>query len=95
MGWETRHRWHQTDWEEVSKHPEILNLPQPAWLHGHDAKKYTRDNYDAIMSHVIRGTPFTSTNVPEGHHHEDWTIEDMLSKEGNKVDAAFYKVENK
>ncbi|KAJ0420300.1 hypothetical protein BJY00DRAFT_313239 [Aspergillus carlsbadensis] len=94
MGWETRHRWHQTDWAAISQHPEVLNLPQPAWLNGHDAAQYARDNYDAVMSHVIKGTDFVSTNLPDGYRHEEWTIEDMLSKEGQQVPDDFYKVAN-
>lgn len=91
MGWETRHMWHQTDWEAVAKNPEMLRLPQPAWLLGIDAAKYAEENFDAVVRHLHDGTPFVSKNVPPGHVHEDWTIETMLAHEGRKVDEVFYK----
>jgi len=94
MGWETRHRWHQTDWEAVAKNPEFLKLPQPVWLNGHDAEQYAYENYDAVTSHVLNGTPFKSTNIPEGHVHEDWTIATMLAAEGKQAEEGFYLVDN-
>lgn len=93
MGWETRHRWHQTDWEALAANPEFLKLPQPAWLHGADAEQYAYDNFEAVVSHLKYNTPFTSTNVPEGYVHSDWTIETMMSNEGKKGD--FYVIDNK
>jgi len=36
MGWETRHRWHQTDWCIIAANPEFVKLPQPHWLNGAD-----------------------------------------------------------
>lgn len=64
------------------------------WLNGHDADDYASKNAGAVFSHVRNGTPFESTNLPEGYKHEDWTIETMLSKEGSKVDSNFYNVKN-
>ncbi|KAF2811870.1 FAD/NAD(P)-binding domain-containing protein [Mytilinidion resinicola] len=94
MGWETRHRWHQTDWEGVANNPAFLKLPQPVWLNGHDAEQYAYDNFDAVTANVLKQAPFTSTNVPEGHVHEDWTIATMMSAEGEKAEAGFYVVNN-
>ncbi|RTE70328.1 hypothetical protein BHE90_015269 [Fusarium euwallaceae] len=92
LGWETRHRWHFTDWEAVAKNPELLKLPQPTWLQCHDAETYARENVDAVVSHLKHGTPFTSTNVPQGHVHQDWTIADMVRMEKEKVhNGSFYK----
>jgi len=92
MGWETRHVWHQTDWDAVAKDPSFLRMPQPAWLLGHDARKYARDNFEAVVSHLQHGTPLVATNVPEGHVHEEWTVEMLLDREGKVVDKDFYKV---
>ncbi|KAH7020063.1 hypothetical protein EDB80DRAFT_760004 [Ilyonectria destructans] len=94
MGWETRHRWHQTDWEAVKKNPEFLRMPQPGWLYGHDAEKYAEEKYEEAASHILKGTPFVSTNLPEGYVHEEWTVEEMMAKE-NESNASFYKVDNK
>ncbi|KAF2186194.1 FAD/NAD(P)-binding domain-containing protein [Zopfia rhizophila CBS 207.26] len=95
MGWETRHRWHQTDWDAVAANPEFLKLPQPEWLNGHDAEQYAYDNFDAVVSHLEKGTPFRSTSVPDGYVHEDWTIETMMAREGQKAENGFYQVDNK
>ena len=82
LGWETRHRWHQTPWEEIAKNPEALQLPQPSWLFGIDAGKYATDKLDEMVAHIKYGKPFEPTNVPPGHVHEDWTVESMMAAEG-------------
>ncbi|KAH7161079.1 hypothetical protein EDB81DRAFT_924424 [Dactylonectria macrodidyma] len=91
MGWETRHVWHQTNWDAVAANPDMLKFPQPAWLLGSDAKVYAEENFEAVKASVENGTPFVSTNVPPGHIHEDWTIESMLAHEGKLADKDFYK----
>lgn len=91
-GWELRHRWHQTDWDAVAKDPSFLNQPQPRWLFGHDAAQYAEDSYDTMLSHIEKGTPFVSKNVPEDYVHEDWTIGQMMAREGVKAESDFYKV---
>ncbi|KAH8886613.1 FAD/NAD(P)-binding domain-containing protein [Thozetella sp. PMI_491] len=91
MGWETRHVWHQTDWDAVATNPDVLKLPQPAWLLGHDAGEYAKQRYDEVVNAIKNDAPFKSTNVPEGHVHDDWTIETMLAYEGLKVEKDFYK----
>jgi hypothetical protein len=88
MGWELRQVWHQTPWDLVKAHPELLKMPQPAWLLGADAEKYAYDNYDAVVAHFEKGTPFINTNLPEGYVHEDWTIDTMLEKERLQEAAA-------
>lgn len=95
MGFETRHIWHQTDWDAVAKNPEILKFPQPAWLNGIDAEEYALRRVDEVVAHLETGAPFTSSNVPEGYVHEDWTIDEMLAYEGRKAGAGFYKVASK
>jgi hypothetical protein len=70
-----------------------LNQPQPRWLYGHDAADYAEVSYDAVSSHLEKGTPFTPKNVPDGYVHEDWTIGQMMAKEGVKAEPDFYKVE--
>ena len=91
MGWETRHVWHQTDWEAVAANPDILKLPQPEWLLGSNATKYAEDNYEAIISHIQKGTPFSSSNIPPGHVHKDWTVNEMLAYEGKSVEKNFFQ----
>lgn len=92
MGWETRHRWHQTDWAALATNPEILKLPQPAWLNGSDAEKYAYENFEGVKANLENGAPFRSTNIPEDHVHSDWTIEDMMAQDGQSVKNGFYQV---
>lgn len=94
MGWETRHVWHQTDWDGVAKDPSLVEMPQPGWLLGHDARRYATENFEAVIRHLEEGADFASTNVPNGHVHEEWTVDMLLSREGHKVEADFYKVRN-
>ncbi|KAJ3545772.1 hypothetical protein NM208_g2352 [Fusarium decemcellulare] len=90
LGWETRHRWHQTDWNAVKANPTLVKMPQPEWLYGANAIRYTIDNMDAAIDNVEKGTPFISTNVPEGHEHEDWSVESMMELEKQQSQASFY-----
>lgn len=92
MGWETRHKWHQTDWEMLRSNPEILKLPQPHWLNGANAEQYAYNNFEAVKANLETGAPFKSTNIPDDHVHTDWTIEDMMAQEGKRVEDGFYQV---
>lgn len=94
MGWETRRRWHQTDWESFKLNPDILKLPFPSWLMGMDAEVYAEANYDAVVSHLETGTPFTSTNVPPNHLHEDWTVASLLAMESSQQFQTEFKIRN-
>ena len=95
MGWETRHRWHKTDWEAVARNPEFLKMPQPTWLYGHDAEKYAYDRCSEAAESVTKGTKFDSSNTPEGHVHEDWTVEMMLALETTQAEEHLYQVANR
>jgi hypothetical protein len=33
------------------------------------------------VAHLTNGEPFISTNTPEGHIHEEWSIEEVLEEE--------------
>lgn len=92
MGWETRHRWHQTDWAEVAKNKELLKIPQPMWLYGHDPEKYAYERCDEAVESIVSGKPFTSSNLPEDYVHEDWNVEMMMALEKKQAAEAFYRV---
>ena len=64
-------------------------FPQPAWLNGIDAGDYASRRCEEVVAHLQNGAAFSSTNIPDGFVHEDWTIEEMLAHEGKKGD--FYK----
>lgn len=95
MGWETRHRWHQTDWDAVKANSEILKMPQPIWLFGHDAEQYAYDRCAEAVESVRTNKSFKSTNTPKDHVHEDWTVEMMMGLEKEQAREAFYRVANK
>lgn len=80
-GFETRHRWHKTDWKEFKKDPNTINLPQPDWLYGHDAEKYAYERWDDVVRHVNYGQPLHSTNTYPGYIHEDWTVKGVMEME--------------
>ncbi|RSL87767.1 hypothetical protein CEP52_015424 [Fusarium oligoseptatum] len=95
MGWETRHRWHQTDWEAVSADPSFLRMPQPMWLNNFDAEEYAEKRLSEVVESVKSGSPFKSSNLPEGHIHEDWTVEMMMELEKEQAKEHFYRVANR
>ena len=82
-GFETRHRWHKTDWKAFARDPDSINLPQPDWLYAHDAEKYTKERWAEVKAH-LRGetdTPFVNTNTYPGYVHEDWTVQSVMEME--------------
>jgi hypothetical protein len=80
-GFETRHRWHKTNWKEFEKDPNTINLPQPDWLYAHDAEAYTYERWNDVVRHLRDGTEFKSTNTYKGHVHEDWTVAGVMEAE--------------
>jgi len=76
----------------VARHPEILRMPQPSWLFQHDAEQYAYDRCDEAVDSVRKDTYFQSRNIPEGHVHEEWTVEMMMDMDKRQARDAFYKV---
>lgn len=95
MGWETRHRWHQTDWAAAKSNPEYLKMPQPMWLYCHDARQYAYDRCEEAAASLKSDKDFVSSNLPDGYKHEDWTVEMMLALESAAVEEHLYKVANR
>ncbi|KAK0448001.1 hypothetical protein EV421DRAFT_107486 [Armillaria borealis] len=87
MGFKTRENWHHTDWDAVSKNPQLVGKIIGNWLANHDSEKYAYDNYAACAKHIIDGTPFTNTNTPPGYIYEPWTVEDLLKAAREKTDV--------
>ncbi|KAF5021360.1 hypothetical protein F66182_6605 [Fusarium sp. NRRL 66182] len=92
MGWEVRHKWHQTDWDLVKKNPEFLKIPQPDWLYAGDAEKYGYEQYDAVVAHLTEGKPFKNTNVPPNFEHDDWSVKSMTELDKQKGSEGLYKL---
>lgn len=62
----------------------------PGWLYDADARKYAYDNAAAVIAHIKTGAPFTSTNVPQGHVHQEWTMDEIVALFGSqKPEQAF------
>jgi hypothetical protein len=53
-------------------------LNRGEWVFGHDAEQYVYDNFQKCADHILRGTPFTNTNTPEGMVYEPWTIQGLV-----------------
>ncbi|SJL01263.1 related to fusarubin cluster-monooxygenase [Armillaria ostoyae] len=87
MGFKTRENWHHTDWDAVSKNPQLVGKIIGSWLSKHDSEKYAYDNYAACAKHIIDGTRFTNTNTPPGYIYEAWTVEDLLKAAREKTDV--------
>lgn len=92
MGWETRHKWHQTDWNLVRDNPEYLQIPQPDWLYGGDPERYSYENYDAVVEHIEKGTPFKNTNIPPGYEYTEWSTDEMMDLDKQIGDETTYLV---
>lgn len=92
MGWEVRHKWHQTDWETVKKNPDFLKIPQPDWLYSHDAEQYGYDQFDAVVAHLTEGKPFKNTNLPADYQHEEWNIKTMTDLDKKTGTENLYKI---
>ncbi|KAF5701561.1 FAD NAD(P)-binding domain-containing protein [Fusarium mundagurra] len=92
MGWETRHKWHQSDWDAIAKNPEYLKLPQPEWLYGADSEAYAYENYDRVVEHLEKGAPFKNTNLPPGYEFDDWTIDQMMELDNRTGNENLYVV---
>jgi len=80
-GFETRHRWHKTNWKAFDQDKSSINLPQPDWLYRHDAESYTYERWEDVTEHLLTGKPFVSTNTYDGHVHEDWTVQGVMEME--------------
>ncbi|PNP73559.1 hypothetical protein FNYG_13104 [Fusarium nygamai] len=94
LGWETRHRWQQTDWDAVKRNPELLRFPMPGWLYDANARQYVYDNAQAVIAHIKTGAPFTNTNVPEGHVHQEWTMDEVVALLGSGKPEEVFLVDN-
>ncbi|EXJ76296.1 uncharacterized protein A1O5_00804 [Cladophialophora psammophila CBS 110553] len=92
MGWEVRHKWHQTDWERVKREPDFLKIPQPDWLYSANAEQYGYEKFDEVMAHIKEGKPFRNTNVPDNYQPDDWNIKTMTELDASMGTDNLYKI---
>jgi len=79
IGFETRHRFHKTDWDTIAKDPKSVSMPQPPWQYGHDPEAYCAERWDDAVAHVLEGKPLQATNVAPGHVHKEWTVAELMA----------------
>ncbi|KAF9887421.1 hypothetical protein FE257_010276 [Aspergillus nanangensis] len=53
------------DWDAVKQDPSDVQLPPLEWIHGHDAQRYTYDEFAAVVKCLEEGVAYTPTNIPE------------------------------
>ncbi|KAF7536812.1 hypothetical protein G7054_g4230 [Neopestalotiopsis clavispora] len=73
-------RRNNKDAQAVSRDPSKIKTEQGRWMWRHDPEKYARDNYRAALAHLQTGADFVNTNIPRGHVHEDWTVDELMAK---------------
>ncbi|KAI0451679.1 FAD/NAD(P)-binding domain-containing protein [Xylaria acuta] len=86
FGFMTRSSLHNVDLDLAKEKPETLRnmLVMPEWIWGHDPVQYALDNYKQAEQHILRGTPFHNTNIPQGYTYEPWTVAGEMEKEVNR-----------
>ena len=88
LGFNNRHRWHRPNWAAFKKNKNVISFTQPDWLYGLCSETYTAERWDDVVAHIREGKPFVSTNVLEGHVHEDWTVDGLMEKEKHTIEDA-------
>ncbi|SPO06485.1 uncharacterized protein DNG_09175 [Cephalotrichum gorgonifer] len=78
MGFKNREIYHNTDWDAVSKNPEILGKMVGNWVVCHDPEKYAYENYTQCAEHLLTSTPFENTNAVPGYIYQPWTVKELL-----------------
>ncbi|KAJ2988382.1 hypothetical protein NUW58_g4005 [Xylaria curta] len=85
----TRSSLHNIDLELAKEQPETLRnlLVMPEWIWSHDPVQYALDNYETTERHILDGTPFQNTNLPEGYTYEAWTVAGEIERGANGASA--------
>ncbi|PWY71713.1 FAD/NAD(P)-binding domain-containing protein [Aspergillus heteromorphus CBS 117.55] len=59
--------------------PTTLKYLTAEWVWKHNPEPYAEENYNKVLDHLQRGTPFQDTNTPRGHVYRDWTIDEIMA----------------
>ncbi|ETS78337.1 hypothetical protein PFICI_10399 [Pestalotiopsis fici W106-1] len=73
-------RRNNKDAQAVSRDPSKIKTEQGQWMWRHEPEKYAYDNYHPALEHLQNGAEFANTNIPRGHVHEDWTVDELMAK---------------
>ncbi|KAG2009367.1 hypothetical protein GB937_007770 [Aspergillus fischeri] len=78
MGFHHREKFHNTDWDEVARNPDILSKTTANWIMRHNPEQYAYENYDSCARHILEGKDFQNTNIPLGYRYEPWTVKELM-----------------
>ncbi|KAF4168871.1 hypothetical protein CNMCM6936_000816 [Aspergillus lentulus] len=78
MGFHHREKFHNTDWDEVARNPDILSKTTANWIMRHNPEQYAYENYDSCARHILEGKDFQNTNTPPGYRYEPWTVKELM-----------------
>ena len=73
MSFYHREMFHNTDWDEIARSPDVLSKTTADWIMCHDPEQYVYDDYGSCASHIISAAPFENTNMPPGYRYKSWT----------------------
>ena len=74
---------HKTDWKAAASKPSSVQASYGEWLWQHDAEDYAYENYGKAFRHLLTGEPFHNTNVPPGYTYKAWSVNELLSVDGD------------
>lgn len=77
VGFRRRKAYYNVDWDAVKRDVRVVASEPPSWISAHDPEKYARSNYVACREHLVNGTDFKNTNVPEDYVFRQVPIEEM------------------
>ncbi|KAJ6134744.1 hypothetical protein N7523_001066 [Penicillium sp. IBT 18751x] len=78
MGFKNREVYHNTDWDFVAKHPEVMGKMVGNWLVHHDPEQYAYENYAKCAEHLLVGARFENSNAVPGYVYKPWTVKELL-----------------
>ncbi|KAB8229457.1 FAD-dependent oxidoreductase [Aspergillus alliaceus] len=78
MGFHHREKYHNTDWDEVAKNPDLFSKTTATWIMRHNPEEYAYENYGKVANHILTGAAFRNTNVPPGYTYKPWTVKELM-----------------
>ncbi|GFF48251.1 monooxygenase [Aspergillus udagawae] len=78
MGFHHREKFHNTDWDEVARNPDIFSKTTANWIMRHNPEQYAYNNYARCARHILEGEAFQNNNIPPGYRYEPWTVKELM-----------------
>lgn len=73
-----REKFHNTDWDEVARNPDVLSKTTADWIMRHDPEQYVYNNYNSCENHITSGASFENTNMPPGYRYKPWAVQELM-----------------